>query len=189
MLKQILYHQRSLQHLGIQAYAMQGLPDDFIKGLADVQKQINVEALLFYPAVLNSQAEHYHGPPPQEGKPDERCQCLPWDQVLPLFEEGLNDSHQARAALERKNMQSAINKEEASASKWEQALLMIQHPPQPKAKEAETPQQKEEKAPAPPKPSPVESMQDVLMHLEEMQLEAPPGEKPAAHIREGGKPW
>lgn len=193
LLKDLIYHQRELQHLGIQMGAINNLPLRFLKASALGQKSINQMAAQFYSVVYDAQSDLFHQPSPI-GNPDKRIALSPWDSVLPLFDQGLTDSYLAFDALEKQNLQFATHKEETSATYWEQALAFLLNPPN----AAEAPQPAEGPKEEQPKPEEnqnqeqqaqnKESVENVLSHLQEMDLETKPrGDQNA--LKTEGLPW
>ncbi len=192
LLKDLIYHQRELQHLGIQMSALNNLPNQFLKAALLGQRSINEMATQFYSVVYEAQSDLFHQPSPI-GNPDKRISLSPWDSVLPLFDQGLMDSYLALEGLEKENLQFSTNKEETSATYWEQALSFLLNPPN----AAEVPKQTEGPQEKIPKPEEnqeqqqeqnKESVESILNHLQEMDLEAKPRGNQQA-IKTEGLPW
>lgn len=118
---------------------------------------------------------------------------MPWDSVLPEYQQGLDDADLAFKALENSFLQVAITYEETAAAAWEQALVFLINPP----KKTPQPQQAQANPNGPqPKggqnqpPQPSESMQQLLMNLQEMEMDTHPNaQSRGIKLNEVDKPW
>lgn len=192
LLKELIYHQRELQHLGMQMRSLNGLPDEFVKGMIPIQMNINSMAEQFYTQVYKIQSDLFHLPSPI-GNPDQRISKRPWDGAIPLFDQGLMDSFKAYDLLKANKLVQANHREETSATFWEQALAYLLNPPN--ASEAPKPEEgKPQEQPKPednnqqPQEQQKESVDEIMTHLQEMDVEAnPSGEQKA--LQTEGLPW
>lgn len=98
--------------------------------LRDQQHTILSEATLFIPAVLKEQNEHFH----QTTNIDSRCQETPWNQAIPLYDQGFQFAQKIDKQYQQEivDLQPVIVGQIQTIKKWEQALNLILHPPQQK---------------------------------------------------------
>jgi Ca-activated chloride channel family protein len=121
-----------------------------------------------------------------EGGKD-RCQAQPWNEVLPLFEEGVR-------AINRPDL--ALSNQETALEKWEEALEKLKHPKGTfsgscyggGAKSQQQKNQQNDKEKNQPQQAP---MQEVLRELIDMnQEDRLPQAKPSATMQmQGIRPW
>ncbi len=141
----------------------------------------------FLSVVLKYQQGEFNKPYKEK---DDRCQAHPWDEALPLFDEGTTA---ANAALPNAD----LPKQEEALGKWQQTLNMMRRPKSSftkscRAAESTREEQKnEENAKEEQKPdeAPEPKMDQVLRQLMEMNMDdAIPKEMPAIQYK-GAKPW
>ncbi len=184
MLKQLIYHQRELQQIGMQIRSRIDLPTSFINSLTLTQDAFNQAARDFYPLVFRTQELRFHSPYNPDKIEDSRCQKIPWNSVLPEYQQGLNDADKAGAALNAERIQIAITNQETAAVAWEQALAYLINPPK------QAPQPEQVQAEAKPNGPQPESMQKLLMNLQEMEMDATPqGQTKGIKLNQVERPW
>lgn len=108
--------------------------DDTLSPLILQQKRIGNLVEPFIPTVLEQETASYHQPE----HPDQQCQKSPWDQVIPLFDQGLKNTQEVEKELSRTPIQAAslIAYQETAVSAWKEALSLLMNPPQKKQEEA-----------------------------------------------------
>lgn len=103
-------------------------PSEMHPILKNLQKNMLNQALLFIPTVLKEEDKLYH----QTTDKETRCQQIPWNQVIPLYDHGfrlaLHTDKQLSISL--MNFQSIIGGDIQTIKDWQQALNLILHPPQ-----------------------------------------------------------
>lgn len=99
--------------------------------LKNQQEAILNQAAPFIPSVLEEQKMHFH----------QDCQQSPWDQVIPLYDQGDQAAQNAKKQLGKPllDLQTLIAYQERTIQEWQQALMLILHPPQ-QTPAASTPQ-------------------------------------------------
>ncbi len=139
---------------------------------ADLLKQAERDALTqanpFLEEVKKQQIKEFESVlKPQQ--PDLRCQCTPWDEVLPLFHEGYQGAQNAALLLANpsKGSRKAMALQEVSIKKWKEALKKMKEPKKPRKEKAPQKQEVQKEANQPP-PIP---MQQNLQLLQEMESE------------------
>lgn len=94
------------------------------------QKKVITQALLFIPAVLKQEEAQFH----QIKEQNERCQQVPWNGVIPLYDRGLRSVQ----FVFQKQDQSSIDflpliaHQTQTIQNWEEALNLLKHPPEKK---------------------------------------------------------
>ncbi len=130
ILQQSLRHAQRVLQLFLLAQVM---PEDSNQNkqipaiLYDQQKIVLTHANSFIPAVLQEQENSFQ----RAGTPALSCQQSPWDQVIPLFDQGWQAAQSAVSALNQKELNSAkiIGKQQQTIQAWQQALNLLLHPP------------------------------------------------------------
>ncbi|ADI37701.1 hypothetical protein [Waddlia chondrophila] len=116
-----------------------------------------------------------------------RCQCTPWNRVIPLFAKG-EEAALAAEALFKQNHESpqGMRKQEEAVDYWKQALRALRHPEEEK-KEEEKPQQK----PPPPQEEKEEKqpIEEVMRQLQKMHRDDRKADPGSRQIQKGIRPW
>ncbi len=114
-------------------YERQG-NDEALPILIFQQKRIGNLVAPFISTVLEQETASYH----QKEHPDQQCQESPWDQAIPLFDHGLNNTQEVEKELSKTPIQAAslIAYQEAVVSAWKETLNLLMNPPQKKLNEA-----------------------------------------------------
>lgn len=99
--------------------------------LKNLQQNMLTQALFFIPAVLKEEDKRYH----QTTDKEVRCQQIPWDQVIPLFDQGFRLAQQTEKQFHISSIdyQTIINGEIQTIKDWQQALNLILNPPKQEA--------------------------------------------------------
>lgn len=102
-----------------------------------------------------------------------RCQCKPWDKVIPLFDKGQKSAESAQDILKTENLATfAMPMQEATIKYWKEALKNMREPEEEEEKPEE---KKEEEVPPeeapPPEPEEGTSVQEVMRLLQKMEQE------------------
>lgn len=134
---------------------------------------------LFLTSVLNFQIAAY-----QNGG----CQCKPWDEVIPLFNQGYSAATEAAKILQETNpdQRAAMLKQELALKYWQEALELLnkgkQGPPPPQKENEKS--QESEKA-----PSETTTKEDILRSLLEMYQEDRIPRAAPKQIQQAERPW
>lgn len=96
--------------------------------LKKLQHNLIKGALLLIPAVLKEEDKRYH----QTIDKEARCQQIPWDQVIPLYDHGFRIAQQTEKQFNTPliSFQTIIGGQIQTINDWQQALDLILHPPQ-----------------------------------------------------------
>lgn len=96
--------------------------------LKSEQDKILTQASPFIPAVLKEQDERFH----QVKDLNSRCQQIPWDQVIPLYDRGFRLAQSVKMQYQQAafDFQAVMAGQIQTIKEWEQALNLILHPPQ-----------------------------------------------------------
>jgi hypothetical protein len=156
--------------IGLQEFAQrmlslrgQSSPDKETAGeidrmIADLQSAVLTSANSFVKAAIAQQKRAFNAP--QDSS--DRCQCRPWDDVMPLFSAG---QIQARTALDLIGAgdawTAAERRQTRAVSEWKEALAKLREPPKKQEEKKE-----EEKAGEEP-----QSFAPLLRHLQEMDMD------------------
>jgi len=157
--------------------------------LPDVQTAALETADGFLPAALVRQKKAFNGTGP------DRCQCQPWDEVVPLFAAGYRHAQRAKEVLDQKTADtsaqaSIIPLQEGAIKDWKEALEKLRAKPKGGAKKQEkqgggTPEQEK----TPPKEEQKE-LNSVLRFVQ--QMESDDRSKPLIKVpgnKEVDRPW
>lgn len=155
----------SLQEFAQRMLSLRGQasPDKEMAGeidrmIADLQGAVLTSAEGFVKAAIAQQKRAFHAP---EVNAD-RCQCRPWDEVMPLFSAG---EIQARTALDLigggEAWTAAERRQTRAVSEWKEALAKLREAP----KKAEVKKEEEKGGEAP------QSFAPLLRHLQEMDMD------------------
>ena len=101
--------------------------------------------------------------------PQLRCQDSPWDEVIPLFDQGYQDAKQAQDLLTKDYLRTAASLQEKVLKSWREALRLMREP---KKKRKEKPEKTAEEPAAPkeePSQQPKEELNQTLRLLQEME--------------------
>jgi hypothetical protein len=92
------------------------------------QQSILTYATPFIPSVLGEQKINYQ----QAKNLTTACQRSPWEQVIPLFYQGLQVAQRVEEELAATNIppQHIITNQKQTIRDWQQALTLMLHPPQ-----------------------------------------------------------
>jgi hypothetical protein len=92
------------------------------------QQAILAQAAPFIPAVLNEQKTRFQ----QATETASGCQQFPWEQVIPLFDQGWQAAERATQQLGDQNLkpQAVVANQKQTIQAWQQALNLMLHPPQ-----------------------------------------------------------
>jgi hypothetical protein len=127
---------------------------EIIPILKTQQHDVLVQATPFIPAVLKQQNLSFH----QAKDPADSCQQSPWDQVIPLFDQGHQAAQMAEKQLNRSPLNPAgiMNNQGQTIENWQRALNLLLHPPE---------QVKQKNVPT------SEQMTETIRQIQEMYLE------------------
>lgn len=108
--------------------------DEALSPLILQQKRIGNLVEPFIPTVLDQETASYH----QKEHPNQQCQESPWDEAIPLFDQGLKNTQEVEKELSKTPIQAAslIAYQEAVVSAWKETLNLLMNPPQKKQEEA-----------------------------------------------------
>lgn len=92
------------------------------------QKRLFAQVAPFVPAVLQDQDIRFH----QTKDLNSRCQQTPWDQVIPLYDQGFRLAQNVEQTFQQNSMNFSIiiPAKMQVIQDWKQALDLILHPPQ-----------------------------------------------------------
>lgn len=95
--------------------------------LKNLQEIVLSDADLFIPSVLREQNQHFD----ENREADSRCQEIPWNQVIPLFDQGFQLEKEATKRLNRPSIdfESIVPYELQAIKQWEKALNLMTSPP------------------------------------------------------------
>lgn len=95
--------------------------------LNDQQQVVLANASPFIPTVLKEQEILFQ----QAQGPASGCQQSPWEQVIPLFDQGLQAAQSAAKQLKGDELtpRNIVIEQKQTIKDWEQALNFMQHPP------------------------------------------------------------
>jgi hypothetical protein len=150
--------------------------------LISSQHQTIESALPFLPIAYSEQIEGFHGKDLNIA-----CQCKPWDEVLPLFNEGWEEAQQAKTLLQN-DSQLAIAHQERAQMLWKKALEKLKAGISAKQEKAKQDKNASSEKTNVPKIEPPSSTNDILRSLQEMdQMDQRPQKSEA--VKKGDKPW
>lgn len=144
--------------------------------LKDAQEQTLTAAKSFISDVLAQEIADFPA----------RCQCKPWNAVIPLYESGLDAAHDAEAAIGAHHApRSVLGHQEKALKDWREALDKLRHPEEEKKPEA-PPEQQQQPPPPEPQPASTEQVLEELQRMEQLDQRPQP-----AHVvpKEGTRPW
>lgn len=150
------------------------------------QEYLLLFADLFYDSAYAEQMNEFNAEISQDNK-DLRCQYHPWNEVIPLFQQGITLA--AKAAKNLKENPLDLNKvmldQEKILDLWNEALAQLRAPKKSESCHA---------APLSTQPSqngqpPAESFEDIARLIQQMNYEDKRPAAPAAQLKEGLKPW
>lgn len=146
---------------------LEEVPDDLFKQLYKEQNETLAMVEDYYQSVLDFQKKDFA----------KKCQCSPWNQVLPLVEEGKQAAEDAAEELNKTSPQFAFVREnqKKAINRWEKALEMQQ-------KQSEDSQSNSSNEQS-------QAMNQVFQYLQEMDQE---DQRPAGQPSEqlgGFRPW
>ena len=95
--------------------------------LKNQQQAVLTFAAPFIPTVLDEQNARFREPK----SPSSGCQQSPWDQVIPLFDQGLQAARRADKQLNTPSYkpQDIVANQKLTIKNWQQALTLLLHPP------------------------------------------------------------
>jgi tetratricopeptide (TPR) repeat protein len=120
----------------------------------------------------------------------ERCQCKPWNQVIPLFEKGREAAKEAMEWINKgKRPRLAMLLQEKALKYWREALEKLRHPD-----EEKKPPEEKKPEPPPEEPPPLEedqsaSVDEVLRLLQQMDKDDRRPEPGQTTPQKGTRPW
>ena len=121
----------------------------------------------------------------------ERCQCKPWNRVIPLFIKGEEAASLADRLLKQnhENPQGMRQQEEA-VKYWKKALHALRHPEEEKEKEKEE-EKKEREEPPPPKDEGEgkQPIGEVMRQLQKMHRDDRRPTSDSRQTQKGIRPW
>jgi hypothetical protein len=133
----------------------------------------------FFSAVIEKEIREFPG----------RCQCKPWNKVIPLFEKGREAAEKSLDLIRKGERPELAMKEQEKAIKyWKEALEKLRHPDE----EEEPPPQPEQQPEAPtPPPEPEEStsIDEVMKLLQQMDQDDRRPEPTETTPQQGLRPW
>lgn len=185
VLKQLLSMQEYVSRmtlLRLQSTSKEAALKDIDGLIGDLQKGVVLSARAFPEASIAQQRLIYE----DTGAKDDKCQCSPWDEVVPLFDEGYLNARQAAAVLiEPAGRASATLLQEKAIQNWKEALAAL-HERKPKEIKKQAQQRQEEQ------PQQEESdLNDVLRYVQEMEQDDRSGPQTVAPMggRGADRPW
>lgn len=91
------------------------------------QQAVLTHAAPFIPAVLDEQKMRFQ----QATGTAAGCQQFPWEQVIPLFDQGLEAAKRVKQQLDDQNLkpQAIVANQKQTIQDWQQALNFMLHPP------------------------------------------------------------
>lgn len=109
--------------------ASQSFPVNQILG--EQQQEILTNTAPFIPTVLKEQEKLFQ----QGGENNSNCQQIPWNQAIPLYDQGYRALQRSLKVLESPSFDSPliIALTDQAIKDWQQALKLILHPPQPQS--------------------------------------------------------
>lgn len=157
----------------------------------DSQQTVLKRAKPFLQTVYEAQVKIF------QGNGTQRCQSSPWNEVLPLYEQGFQAAKDAAEMLKGRFAQQvqAISRQESAVAAWKEALNLLLNPkPYQEGScfsgggQAQEPQQQSKDQEEAPKPKET-SNEKVLQLLQEMDLDDKLPATEQAPIQKGLKPW
>lgn len=164
-----------------QADSKQSELKDIDQLITELQNDVVESARLFPAASMAQQHLIYDDP----GVKVDRCQCSPWDEVVPLFDEGfLKARHAASVFQDPLARAFTVMLQTQAIEYWKEALEALRHPRKKKSKE-------ENKEEAPPLDKGEAPLNDVLRFVQ--QMEKDDESQSRASVTEGrgseDRPW
>lgn len=130
-----------LNHLSDQVRVSEKGLDEIDPLMVELQASVLGAADYFLAVVLARQAESFKG--------DARCQCRPWDEVIPLFSEGYSKASLAERYLKNGNFKDSIvgGLQKSAVEKWKEALVKMRAKSTSKKQSSQQEEQKNEDQP------------------------------------------
>lgn len=142
------------------------------------QEYLLAFAEFFYNSAYSKERKEFTAEVP-EGSPDLRCQYHPWNEVFPLFEEGIERVKKIVQILKASSkLNLVMQKQEGVLSVWEDALAKLRAPKNAESCHAQ-----------PLSNQPAKSFVDVSRLIEQMNYEDQKPSVPSVKLKEGLKPW
>ena len=160
---------------------MEGENEDEKELLINSQEQTLTTAAPFISAVLDKEIREY----------PTKCQCKPWNKVIPLFDKGKQAADQSMELIaEGRQMALAMKEQEKTIKLWKEALERLRHPEEeePPSPEKQSEAEPEEQSP-PPEPEKSSSFNDVLKLLQQMDQDDRRPEPSETQPQQGLRPW
>ncbi len=169
-------HSLRLNHLTAQ---MKESGDNFISLLNGAQQYTLQTATPFIPAVLEKEKREW----------PERCQCKPWNRVIPLYIEGERAAVIAEELLENDPEDPfAMRKQEEAVKYWKEALHALRHPEEETEEEEEKEDEKQEEPP-PQEEEEKQPIGEVMRQLQQMHREDKRPVSGSQQTQKGIRPW
>lgn len=149
------------------------------------QEYLILFSQLFYDAAYVRQVQEFTAEVPQ-GEEDRRCQFYPWNDVFPLFQEGVNGVVKTVKMLKAPSLDLNLIKhtQENVLNAWRKALEQLRAPKRTESCHANplSVQAQEGKAPA-------QSFEDLARLIQHMNNDDQQQAAPSQPVKEGLKPW
>ena len=172
--------QEQLQALSLSRIAEMKGEKQFNAQLAQAQSNVLEAIDSFMQVVLDTEKKDYLL----------RCQRMPWEKVLPLFNQGKQSAVEAKSKLTHfSTLLQAIRLQEQTIQFWQEALTAIQKPLTEEDLYCENQKGKGESASSPVQQSEGSTTQDVLRLLLLMDQDDQQLQPESVEPRKGTKPW